>query len=251
MTTGPPFVLRTRARREPEPELTGIVVIHRAMRQDLRRLAACLTEITGQGPSGVQSHAISRYAAALFTEIRWHQASQDHILWPALAAAAGQAVDLIPLTDDHRDIEAAIGSASQALAAVGATPDAVTRLLASVAGLRDMLDEHIADEEQQILPAITRYLPAGVYRRCEMQAQRNASLTSLRFSASWLARYARPDELRRIRATYGWPARILLTAAGYNYTRLERQAFGASLARHPELRRASSRVSFATRRRHD
>jgi iron-sulfur cluster repair protein YtfE (RIC family) len=234
VTTRPPFVRSTRAAREPD--LTGIVVIYRAMRQDLQRLAARLAEITGQGAPCLQSRAIGRYAAALFAEICRHQADQDSILFPVLAAGAGQAVDLIPLTDDHRDIEAAIGSTNRSLAAFGANPDAVAGLLASVTRLRTMLDEHIADEEQQILPAMTRYLPAGVYRRCEMQAQRKASLTSRRFSASWLARYARPDELRRIRAT--WPARIVRTAASYNYARLERQAFGASLARHPDLQRA-------------
>lgn len=236
MTTRLPFVRRARPTREPD--LTGIVVIHRAMRQDMQRLAVRLAEITGRGAARVQSRAISRYATALFAAICRHQANQDHILWPALAAAAGQAVDLIPLTDDHRDIEAAIGSTSRALAAIGANPDAVARLLASVTGLRTMLDEHIAAEEQQILPAMTRYLPATVYRRCEMQAQRKASLTSLRFSASWLARYARPAELRRMRASYGWPARVLLTAASYQYARLERRAFGARLACHPDLQRA-------------
>ncbi|MGH3300835.1 MAG: hemerythrin domain-containing protein [Streptosporangiaceae bacterium] len=238
MTTRRPFIRGTRATREPEPELAGIVVIHRAMRQDLQRLASCLAEIASIGAPCVQSRAISRYAAALFAEICRHQANQDNILWPVLAAAAGQAVDLIPLTDDHRDIEAAIGSTRRALAAFGAKPDAVAVLLASVNGVRDMLDEHIADEEQQILPIMTRYLPADAYRRCEMQAQRKASLNSLRFSAPWLARFAQPDELRRIRSSYGWPARLLLTAARYNYARLERQAFGASLARHPDAQRA-------------
>lgn len=123
MTTAPPFALRTRTAEEAEPDLTSIVVIHRAIRQDLRRLAA----------------------------------------------TAGQAVDLAPLTDDHQAIRAAADRASRALASFRAAPGTVAELHTSVRQLRDMLDEHIADEEQQILAAMRRYLPADSYRWCEQQ----------------------------------------------------------------------------------
>jgi hypothetical protein len=39
MTTAAPFALRTGTADEPEPNLTSTVVVHRAMRQDLRQLA--------------------------------------------------------------------------------------------------------------------------------------------------------------------------------------------------------------------
>jgi hypothetical protein len=107
MTTAPPFVLRARTAGEPEPDLTSIVVIHRAIRQDLRRLAAC----------GARS----------------------------------------PIT-------AAADRASRALASFGAAPGTVAELHPSVSQLRDMPDEHIADEEHQILAAMRRYLPADAYR---------------------------------------------------------------------------------------
>src|SRR5262249_8369004 len=85
--------------------------------------------------------------------------------------------------------------------------------------------------EQQILPAMRRYLPAEAYRWCEKQTQRNSSLAGLRFTAPWLARYAQPDELSRLLAAGGWPVRILLAAARPVYARLERRAFGARPAR--------------------
>jgi iron-sulfur cluster repair protein YtfE (RIC family) len=94
MTTAPPFALRARTAEEPEPDLTSIVVIHRAIRQDLARLAACLGQVAAHGAPRPRSHAIWRYTAALLTEIRTHHQNEDEILWPVLAATAGQAVDL-------------------------------------------------------------------------------------------------------------------------------------------------------------
>jgi iron-sulfur cluster repair protein YtfE (RIC family) len=209
-----------------------MVVIHRAMRQDLRRLAARLGEIAGRGAPPPQARAIGRYTAALLAEIRAHHANEDEILWPVIAATAGQAIDLAPLTDDHLAIEAAAGRARQALASFRAAPGMLGELHASVSELRDMVDEHIADEEEQILPAMRRYLPAEAYRWCEKQIQRKASLPGLRFTTPWLARYAQPDELSRLLATGGRRVRILLAAARPGYIRLERQAFGARPAAH-------------------
>jgi hemerythrin-like domain-containing protein len=232
VTNTRPFPLRAKTAAEPEPDLTSIVVVHRAIRQDLRRLAACLAETTGRGAPPSQARAIGRYTAALLAEIRAHHENEDEVLWPVIAATAGQAVDLAPLTDDHRAIEAAVGRASLALASFRAQPRAHADLRASVTGLRDMLDEHIADEEEQILPAMRRYLPAEAYQWCEKQIQRKASRPGLRFTAPWLARYAQPDELSRRLATGGRPARILLAATSPGYARLECRAFAASRPVH-------------------
>jgi putative ABC transport system ATP-binding protein len=236
MTTAPPFALRTRTAEEAEPDLTSIVVIHRAIRQDLRRLAACLGQIAASGAPGSRSHAIWRYTAALLAQIQIHHQNEDEILWPVLAATAGQAVDLAPLTDDHQAIRAAADRASQALASFRAAPGTVAELHTSVRQLRDMLDEHITDEEQQILAAMRRYLPADSYRWCEQQMR----LPGLRFTAPWLARHAQPEELNRLLAAGGWPARIMLAAARPRYARLERQAFGTSRNDQEELMTSST-----------
>ena len=226
VTSTPPFAPRARTTQEPEPDLTSIVVIHRAIRQDLRRLTACLAEIPRRGAPPSQARAIGRYTTALLAEIRAHHHHEDDIIWPVIAATAGQAVDLTPLTDDHQAIDAAVGRASQALVSFTAdTGAAAAALRASISELRDMLEEHIADEEEQIFPAMRRYLPADAYQRCQKQIQRTASLPGVRFTAPWLARHAQPDELSRLLAAGGWPARIVLAAARPGYARLERQAF--------------------------
>jgi hypothetical protein len=97
VTSTRPFPLRVKTAAEPEPDLTSMVVVHRAIRQDLRRLAACLAEIAGRGSSPSQARAIGRYTAALLAEIRAHHENEDEVLWPVIAATAGQAVDLAPL----------------------------------------------------------------------------------------------------------------------------------------------------------
>lgn len=92
-----------------------MVVIHRAIRQDLRRLAACLAGLD-EGTPPAQAAAIRHYTAALLAGIRAHHQGEDEVLWPVVAAVAGQSVDLATLADDRQTIEAAVGKTDQALA---------------------------------------------------------------------------------------------------------------------------------------
>ena len=243
MTTTPPPAARTNARQEPGPDLTALVVTHRAIRLDLRRLTACLSGIATRGVPVSRADAICRYTAALLIGIRAHLDDEDRIVWPVIAAAAGAAVDLTPLTDDHEAIRVAASQVSRAVAAVRADPGALAELHAPIGELRDMLDEHIEDEEAQIFPATRRYLPADAYRWCEKQLGRTSSPFRRRFAAPWLARYARPGEQSRLLASGGWPARVVLAAARPGYVRLERRAFGATSADdNPQEKRKTDAV---------
>ena len=192
---------------------------HRAIRQDLRRLASCLGEDGGRSPR--RAAALWRYATALLAQVRVHDEGEVDILWPVAAAAAGQAVDIAPLTDDRLAVTAALAQAGQALGAVRAGNGAPAGLQAALRLLYDLLDEHIADEEQQMFPVIRRYLRADAYRWCEKQMQRHAPLPDRRFAPPWLARHAQPGELTRLWDTCIWPDRILLACSGRRPTRKE------------------------------
>jgi hypothetical protein len=146
--------------------------------------------------------------------VRAHDESEETIIWPVIAATARQAVDLTPLTDDHQAIEAASGRASQVLACLAAEPGTYgVALRASLAELRDMVDEHIADEEARLIPAMRRYMTAGAWRWCERQILRTAAPPGLRFTMPWLARHAAESELRPLLTAGGWRARIALVGS--------------------------------------
>jgi hypothetical protein len=115
------FALRPRLAHESEPDLTRIVVAHRAIRADLARLAVCRGET--EQPGSPPHAAAWRYTAALLAQIRAHNDGEDEILWPVAAAAAGPALDLAMLTDDRRVVEALL---SRAGARAGARPSQVT-----------------------------------------------------------------------------------------------------------------------------
>jgi iron-sulfur cluster repair protein YtfE (RIC family) len=198
-----------------------MILVHRAIGADLHRLIARLDELASsdEPPVPSQLRAISRYTAALLDEIRRHHDNEDEIVWPVLASAALQAVDLGPLTDDHRAIETTVDRVRQALGSAG-------ELRVALGDLLDMLGEHMADEEQQVFPVLRRYVHADTYRWCERQARLRATVDQLHFAVPWLAGHARTEELRRLLAAGGWRFRILLVVTRPGYARLERRALG-------------------------
>jgi hemerythrin-like domain-containing protein len=225
MTSTP--TLRPRTSRDAEPDLDSLVVTHRAIRQDLGRLADRLTVMSRGRVKPVQARAVSRYTAALLAAIRAHHENENDIIWPLIAATARQAVDLAPLADDRLVIEEAWGRTQRALTCFAAEPAVgIAALQASISELRDLAGEHIADEEAQLLPAMRRYLPAEAYQWAEQQIMRHCVAPGLGFTAPWLARHARHGELRPLLAAAGWRVRVVL-AFSRRYARLERRAFGS------------------------
>jgi hemerythrin-like domain-containing protein len=223
--------LRPRTAHEPEPDLTALVVTHRAIRQDLSRLAAGLAPAGELEPARVR--AVCRYAAALLAAIRAHHESENDIIWPLIAATARQAVDLVPLADDRLVIDAASARAQGAVKNFAAKPGAGTAALSSSIGeLRDLAEEHIADEEAQLLPVMRRHVPADAYRWAEMQVMRTAAGPGPLFIVPWLARHARDGELRPLLAAGGWRATAVLALGRRHYARLERRAFSPAQSHH-------------------
>jgi iron-sulfur cluster repair protein YtfE (RIC family) len=209
---------------EPEPDLTSLVITHRAIGQDLGRLTARVAEVASCGPAPGRERALRRYAAAVVAQIRAHHRCEDEIVWPVIAAAAGQAVDLAPLTDDHQAIEEAAGRLSRVLGLPGHSH--LGEVGEALGELRDMAVEHMADEERQVFPVMRRYLRVQTGRWCQRQACRTARAGALRFRMAWLARYSRAGEMRCVLAAAGPRARIALVAGRPGYARLERRAFG-------------------------
>ena len=204
-----------------------MVLIHRTIREDLARLAVLLDTMCERGLKPGHARDFCRYTGAVLAAVCAHDENEGGIVWPLVAATARQAVDLTPLIDDHEAIAAASERARHALARFAAEQDAhtVVALRASVSDLRDLLNEHIADEEAQLYPAMRRYLSAAAYRWCEKQIVRRSALRGLRFSLPWLARHAGDGELRQLIAAGGWRARVVLALNRPRYARLERQAF--------------------------
>ena len=143
------------------PNLVGLTVNHRSMRGAAHRVAALRRDVAdGVTPSTPErAKAVAAYLETLCDGIHHHHQAEDEVLWPVLEASAGAEVDLRELTDDHRQLDPlldAIRRDARTLAAAPHDRAAADRLAGTLGTLRDLLDEHIDDEESTVFPVIRR-----------------------------------------------------------------------------------------------
>ncbi|MFD2094022.1 hemerythrin domain-containing protein [Blastococcus deserti] len=225
-----------RTEGDPRPDTLGMRLAHRAMLRDARRLTA-LAEALAAGTATAdpaRGTAIGRYVADFCDSIHSHHSAEDDVLWPVLAASAGTHVDLAELSDDHAALDpllARLRAAARAFAARPASEDAATALAVELAELRDVLDEHIADEEATVLPAVEEYVSVGDWTAVEARIRTRARLS---FEAPRVAAVTTPDEYRRIAAEGGLALRLLLAVLVPPFRRRERRVFGAWVSSVPE-----------------
>ncbi|MFG2044095.1 hemerythrin domain-containing protein [Dactylosporangium sp. NPDC048998] len=211
-----------------EPNLLGITINHRSMRGDARRFAdvtRAMAEGRTQGTPG-RARAIRRYLSELCDGIHHHHQAEDDVLWPVLRETAGAEVDLAELTDDHRELDPLLDrvrAEAAALAAAPGDPEAAGRLSDSLATLRDLLDEHIDDEERTVFPVIRRYVTHKQWQRVE-DAVRKGSKAG--FELPRIERYATADELGELVRMAGPVLRLTLAAVRPGFRRRERLIFG-------------------------
>jgi hypothetical protein len=90
-----------------------------------------------------------------------HHAAEDAVIWPKLPArAATSEVDVTRMEDTHREIADFIEHVRTVATswAASADPRVADQLVSTLEQFRNRLDEHLADEERNIVPLINGHL---------------------------------------------------------------------------------------------
>jgi hemerythrin-like domain-containing protein len=214
--------------KNTEPNLLGITINHRSMRGDARRFADVTRAIADGSLPGTpgRARAIQQYLTNLCDGIHHHHQAEDDVLWPVLRETAGAEVDLAELTDDHKQLDPLLDrvrAEATALTDAPADRDAAGRLSDTLATLRDLLDEHIDDEERTVFPVIRRYVNHDQWQQVENAVRKGSKIG---FELPRIERYATPEELADLRRMAGPVLLLMLAAVRPGFARRERVIFG-------------------------
>jgi hemerythrin-like domain-containing protein len=224
----PPFAVTTRRPGDPEVDLTGFRLIHRTMRSGTRLLADAVAGIArNQRCTRDRQRAVVTFARHVLHEIHCHHEREDDVLWPVIVASVDGRLDLTPLSDDHVELAKLLDRVEQALPGFARDPGAGAPLLApALTELADLLDEHIAEEEQQVFPVIREHVSAADFERCEKQFRKGMAAGHLLFVLAWIADNCTPEERATLLAEGGPAIRLLLRLGSGRYARLREAVRG-------------------------
>jgi iron-sulfur cluster repair protein YtfE (RIC family) len=147
---------RSRRGREGEPaDIRFMLAMHAALRRDLSRLREAAAHL-----DSFADHPIAAPATVLAgwdefrTQLSNHHAAEDDDLWPVLRHELADAADLAAvdaMVEEHARIPAA-------LAAVDAAIHTGGQLASLSERLSTLVLEHLAHEEEAVLPLVERHL---------------------------------------------------------------------------------------------
>ncbi|MBN6053760.1 hemerythrin domain-containing protein, partial [Nonomuraea sp. RK-328] len=203
--------------RTASPDLTALHVAHRAMLADLGRLTELLPE--AGAITTARADATRWYTRSLLSAIH-HHVHGDEALWPVVARAVGDTLDLSPYAGGHEQLGPLL---ERCRAAVDGDLAGLGRELKPVL---DLLAERIAGEEAELFPIITERVPPAAWARAERRVAGQVPVRQMAFRVPWLDRHATGDETERILAGAGRSSRMFLALTRPGYRRRERLAFG-------------------------
>jgi hemerythrin-like domain-containing protein len=225
LASAPPFPVTPRRPGQPEPDLLGVTLLHRAMRAAARQLADAVGGIAAGTPcSHDRQRAIVSFALSVLHEIHVHHEREDDVLLPAIVASVRAAgaddVDLEPLSDDHAELAKLLARVERELPGFARDPATGAAPLAPLLReLADLLDEHIAEEEAQAFPVVREFISVADFARIERMFRRGTSIGQLAFLLPWIADQATPAERAELLRAAGRPLELLLRLTEGRYAR--------------------------------
>ncbi|WP_170286077.1 hemerythrin domain-containing protein [Nocardioides rubriscoriae] len=150
-------------------DVRDMVMAHRAFRREFRLAPAAVRRVAPGDRR--QTRRVAAHLRGLVRALHHHHDGEDRLLWPRLharvPAEVGRTVALVEA--QHETIAALLGAAEAQLAGWvdGAGAEGGERLARTLGELSEALDEHLAAEEEHVLPLAAAHLTVAEWQELE------------------------------------------------------------------------------------
>ena len=190
-------------------QMTMNRLIHAAVRRDLDRLATALGSLSDGDRARAQD--LERAYANLRRELTHHHESEDRWIWPMLAEKGADPALLAAMESEHHAMSAALAETGAALTVVAGTGSATDAESAgaSVVRTREVVEQHLTHEEQDLEPVLVPHVESPEWKRVEKKLRSQPPRTAGRFFA-WLTDGMGHEQRADLRATVPAPVVLVL-----------------------------------------
>lgn len=187
-------------------------VIHAAVRRDLARLEAALAGFPADDvAAGVRAAELRRAYGYLRAELTRHHEGEDTWIWPMLASFEVDATLLAAMESEHHAMAESLASVSDALdrLVTTPTPQAAASARTSVADAREVVDQHLSHEEDDLEPELLPLMDTPEWHAVEKNLRKASPSVAGDFFA-WLQDGMDPEGRTFLRATVPRPVTFVL-----------------------------------------
>jgi hypothetical protein len=209
-----------------------MVVIHRAFSTEFGNLPGLIRTAT---PGDTRrSTFVGKYLENMIAVLHHHHAAEDEILWPKLRERTPSRDNEIQRAEDaHADIAKSIDQVQSVRPSWMGSADRRLgeQLVSALDELSTRLDEHLADEEQNVVALIGQYVTPEEWQAFIDRGGAYVGPSNLWFALAFggvMLRDATPDEQRRFFASLPFALRMVLKLLGPRaYASYQTKLYGA------------------------
>jgi hemerythrin-like domain-containing protein len=203
-------------------DTTIMRIVHDALRRDLGRAHAVLTQATP--PDGRQRAAIAEHLHWMMAFLDAHHRSEDDGLYPLVRTRDAAAAALLDeMAADHEAVARAAAELEAAVTAYAERDDREA-IVAALDALSEVLVPHLGREEREVMPVVSRAITNAEWQAIEQEHNLDRkSMAQLGREGHWLIDDAHPDDRARVLGLVPRLPRLLLVYGfGPSYRRRSR-----------------------------
>lgn len=195
-----------------------MVVAHRMYRREFRILPAIIAAVADGDRA--RATVVGDHLATVVLLLHHHHEAEDELLWPLMLRRVTLQAPLVHrMEEQHARLATLLTSIDELndrwrTGAAGAVRDELAQVLAAAS---PVLDEHLTDEERELLPLVSRHISGKEWAALNARAQAAIPKGQLRRALVFLGAMledATPQEQRRFLAELPPPARLLWRLTG-------------------------------------
>ncbi|MEV5491235.1 hemerythrin domain-containing protein [Streptomyces bobili] len=192
-----------------------MVLIHRVLRREFGQLPRLFRAAAGDR---ARAKAIGAHAREMLTFLHTHHTGEDELLFPLLRERAALDPELMDRMDaQHAQVDDAVTAIDAELPAWTASADAARgeRMAARIDAMMPTLIEHLAEEEQHILPIVSVTLTQNEWDALGKHGMSAIPLTRRLVILGHITEEADDAERRRFMKVLPAPARVAYKLIGH------------------------------------
>jgi hemerythrin-like domain-containing protein len=190
-----------------------MAIVHRVFRTELHNAPELVRDV--EAGDTKRSAIVGDHLKFIVAGLHHHHAAEDELIWPKLhARAPAQAAEIARMEDQHRDIAEGVAKVQGIVASwsTSADPRLAERLIPAVENLSAVVDEHLADEELNIVPLINEHVTSDEWQKAVARAAEFLSRKNLRLGlvlGGYVFDAASANEGQRLMDNVPLPKRVL------------------------------------------
>jgi iron-sulfur cluster repair protein YtfE (RIC family) len=191
-----------------------MAIVHRVFRTELHNAPVLVRDVKAGDTK--RSAIVGDHLNFIFAALHNHHVAEDELVWPKLhARAPAQASEIARMESQHQAIAEGVTTVQYGVATwtASADPRLAERLIAAVENLSAVVDEHLADEELNIVPLINEHITSDEWQESVARAAEFLSRKNLRLGlvlGGYVLDVASANEGQRIMSNVPLPKRVLL-----------------------------------------